>query len=64
MAPWEDYLRKIYYNPSHPASFEGEKALYNAAKKEGRYRISHSQIRKFLRNQDSYSLNKAVKRNF
>ena len=27
MAPWEDYLRCIYYDPSHPASYEGEKAV-------------------------------------
>ena len=64
MAPWEDYLRQIYYNPSHPASYEGVKALYNAAKREGRYRISHAQVKKWLQNQNSYSLNKSVKRNF
>ena len=64
MAPWEDYLRQIYYNPSHPASYEGEKAVYNAVKRENKYRISHGQIRNWLQNQDAYSLNKAVKRNF
>ena len=64
MAPWQDYLRRIYYDPSHPASYEGAKALYNAAKKEGQYKISHAQVKKWLQNQDSYSLNKAVKRNF
>ena len=64
MAPWEVYLRQIYYNPSHPASYEGEKALYNAVQREGRFKISHKQIRNWLQNQDAYSLNKAVKRNF
>ena len=64
MAPWEDYLHQIYYNPSHPASYEGEKAVYDAVKREKKYKISHGQIRKWLQNQDAYSLNKAVKRNF
>ena len=45
MAPWEDYLRRIYYNPSHPASDEGEKAVYNAVRRERKYKISHKQIR-------------------
>ena len=61
MAPWEDYLRQIYYNPTYPTSYEGEKAVY---KRENKYRISHGQIRNWLQNQDAYSLNKAVKRNF
>ena len=64
MAPWEDYLRHIYYNPSHPASYEGEKAVYNAVRRERKYKISHKQIREWLLNQDAYSLNKSVKRNF
>ena len=64
MVPWEDYLRHIYYDPSHPASYEGEKAVYNAVKREKKYKISHKQIREWLQNQDAYSLNKSVKRNF
>ena len=64
MAPWEDYLHQIYYNPSHPTSYEGEKAVYDAVKQEKKFKISHGQIRKWLQNQDAYSLNKSVKRNF
>ena len=64
MAPWEDYLRKIYYDPSHPASFEGLKTLYQEVKKEGKFNISHKQLKAWLEKQESYSLNKAVKRNF
>ena len=64
MAPWEDYLRRIYYDPSHPASYEGEKVVYDAVKREGKYKISHKQVREWLQNQDAYSLNNSVKRNF
>ena len=55
---------KIYYDPSHPASYEGLDNLYNAVKKEGKFKISHSQIKDWLENQDAYSLNKSVRRNF
>ena len=64
MAPWEDYLGLIYYNLSHPASYEGEKAVYDAVRRERKYKISHKQIREWLQNQDPYSLNKSVKINF
>ena len=64
MAPWEDYLRCIYYDPSHPASYEGEKVVYNAVRRERKYKISHKQIREWLQNQDAYSLNKSVKKEF
>ena len=64
MSKKEEYLKKIYYDPSHPASYEGEQNLYEAIRKEGKYNISHSQLKKWMQNQDIYSLNKSVKRNF
>ena len=59
-----DYLQKIYYDPSHPASYEGAANLYDIVKREAKYNISHRQIKEWLQNQDAYSLNKAIKRNF
>ena len=64
MSPWEDYLKKIYYDPSHPGSYEGAKVLYNIVKKENKYKISHAKIKNWLSNQNAYTVNKAVKRNF
>ena len=29
MSNWEEYLSKIYFNPSHPASYEGPRRLYD-----------------------------------
>ena len=46
MANWEKYLEKIYFNPEHPASFEGPLQLYKVVKEEGKFKISHSQIKK------------------
>jgi hypothetical protein len=60
----EKYLEKIYFDPAHPASFEGAKRLYESVKKEGKYNISHSEIKKWLQNRSSYSRNKRVNRNF
>ena len=64
MTEWEKYLEKIYFNPSHPASFEGPDRLYKTVKKEGKFKISHSQIKKWIQKQESYSQNKGVKRTF
>lgn len=64
MAPWKDYLKDIYYNPSHPASFSGPQKLYKVVKNEGKFNIGMYKIRKFLHNQESYSLHKPVRRRF
>ena len=64
MSNWEEYLSKIYFNPSHPASYEGPRRLYDFVQKEGKYRLSHGQIKKWLQKQNSYSINKTAKRNF
>lgn len=64
MAFWKDYLRKIYYDPKHPASFAGPQKLYKVVKNEGKFNIGMHKIRKFLHNQESYSLHKPVRRRF
>ena len=46
MSNWEKCLEKIYFNPSHPVSYEGPVQLYKYVKQEGKYKISHSQIKK------------------
>ena len=55
MGDWEKYLAKIYLDPSHPASFGSPLQLYKNVKKECRYNISHSQIKKWIQKQESYS---------
>ena len=61
---WEQYLKEIYFNPRHPASFKGPHKLYQAVKEEGRHAISLKQIQHWLQNQESYSLNKPLRRSF
>ena len=60
----ENYLEKIYFDPKHPASFENPVRLYKAVKADGKYVISHSQIKKWIQNKESYSKNKGVNRQF
>lgn len=64
MSAWEKYLEKIYFNPAHPASFEGPLRLYKYVKQKGKHKISHSQIKKWIQRQNTYSMNRKVKRNF
>ena len=64
MTPWQDYLKTIYYDPSHPASFAGPQKLYKVVQQEGRYKIGMHKIRQFLHNQEAYSLHKPVRRRF
>ena len=64
MSNWEKYLNDIYLDPSHPASFGSPDRLYKIVKKEGKHKISHSQIKKWIQKQESYSLNKGLKRKF
>ena len=61
---WEDYLHNIYYNVKHPASFSGPSKLYHEVKKDGKKNISMKQIKQWLQNQESYSLQRFIRRNF
>ena len=49
MSNWEKYLKDIYLDPSHPASFCSPDHLYKIVKKEGKHKISHSQIKKWIK---------------
>ncbi|WAR09981.1 YMD3-like protein [Mya arenaria] len=64
MAQVEDYLKTIYYDAKHPGGFAGPQKLYKVVQKEGKFRIGMHRIRKFLHDQESYSLHKPVRRRF
>ena len=64
MTAWENYLKDIYYDPKHPASFAGPQKLYKVVKDEGKFNIGMYKIRKFLHNQESYGLHKPARRRF
>lgn len=60
----EEYLKRIYTTPQHPASFSGPEKLRQVTQKEGLFNISRSDIRKFLETQDTYTVNRSVRRRF
>jgi len=64
MTEWKEYLKKIYFDPSNPGSLAGPAKLYNVVKSEGKFRIGKYRIAKWLRDQETYSLTKAVRRKF
>ena len=60
----EDYLKAVYYDPSHPASFSGAEKLYRFLKKEGKSDLNRDEIKQWLTKQDSHTLYRRAKRRF
>jgi len=58
MAPYEDYLTKIYYDPAHPAAYAGVDKLYRTVKKEGKFVLGRQKIRNWLLKQEDYAVHK------
>ena len=61
---WQNYLTKIYFNPKHPASYQGLEKLYDQVKKEKKFKIKLKQIKEWLQEQDVYTLNKPIQKTF
>ena len=61
---YKDYLKKIYYDPHHPGSFSGFDKLYRTVRKEGKYVLGKTKIRKWLETQETYGLHRQVNRKF
>ena len=60
-----EYLEQIYYDPKHPAAHAGPDKLYRVVKritKGKKPAITRKQITEWLQEQDSYTLNRDVKR--
>ena len=60
----EEYLKNLYFDPSHPASFSGPDKLYRIVKREGKFKIGKKKIKQWLQDQDEYSLFRDTKRKF
>ena len=64
MTDWKQYLSSLYFNPKSPASYLGPEKLYQFVKSEGKFKIGRHRIRKWLQDQDSYSLTRGARRNY
>ena len=63
MRKWERVLNEIYFNPKHPSAFAGPVKVYNTLKKEN-VRVTLSQVKEWVQNQDAYSLLRPVRYRF
>ena len=64
MKAWEEELAKIYYDPKHPGSFSGLAKLDKAVKSINKFRISKARITRWLREQETYTNLRGVRRTF
>ena len=51
----QSLLKKIYFDPKHPAGFSSVNKLFNATKKHG---FTLQQVKNFLASEDSYTLHR------
>ena len=64
MKAWEEELAKIYYDPKQPGSFSGLAKLDKAVKARNKFRISKARITRWLREQETYTNLRGVRRTF
>ena len=64
MSNWKQYLSSLYFNPKFPASYLGPEKLYQIVKSQGKYKIGRHRIRKWLQDQESYSLTRGARRKY
>ena len=64
MSKWKDYLASIYYDVQHPGSYAGPDKLYKTVQAEGKFKIGRYRIRKWLQDQETYSLTRSARRTF
>ncbi len=56
-------LKNVYYDPKNPGSFGGVQAVYRAVKHLNK-NIRQKEVKKWLQNQNTYTLHKPLKRKF
>ena len=59
----DQYLRTIYYDPKHPASFNSPAKLYKVTQAEGKT-YSFQQIQNWLAKQEAYTLHRRLNKKF
>ena len=60
----EAYLKSIYHDVSHPASYSGLDRLYREVKKEGRFHFTRKELKAWLKTQETYGIHKPARRRF
>lgn len=60
----ETYFKHLYTDPSRPGSFSGLNKLSEAIKRDGSFKFSRDDIKRELAKQDTYTVNRFVRRKF
>ncbi|XP_063436452.1 uncharacterized protein LOC134717883 [Mytilus trossulus] len=60
----EDYIRKIWTDPSHPAAFAGPDKLYKIIQKDGKFDIGRGSVKRILAKIDTYSVQRPTRKKF
>jgi len=60
---WKEYLENKYFDTSSPISFSGPMKIYLYLKKIG-FKVGLHKIRRWLQDQDAYSLQKPLRHKF
>ena len=60
----ENYLKTLYTDPSRPGSFSGINKLSEAIKNDGTFKFSRAEIKRVLAKEDTYTVNRFVRRKF
>ena len=61
---YQDYLKSIYYDPTHPAAYGGVEKLYRAVRKDGKFVLSRNKISQWLHKQEDFVVHKEEKTKF
>ena len=61
---FEDYLASIYYDPKHAVDYGGIDKLFRAVRKEGKFVIGRTKIRKWLLKQEDYAVHREERGKF
>jgi len=61
---YKTYLENLYFDPKRPGSYSSLNKLYRAVRKEGKYVLGKTKIRKWLETQETFGLHRQINRNF
>ena len=64
MTNWKEYLSSLYFNPKLPSSYLGPEKLYQLVKSQAKFKIARHRIRKWLQDQEAYSLTRGARRKY
>ena len=64
MTNWKEYLSSLYFNPKLPSSYLGPEKLYQLVKSQAKFNIGRHRIRKWLQDQEAYSLTRCARRKY